>query len=306
MLVWESREVVDAPAQQDASGLADESLGSSDVWGINLATMKVLEVAHGPGDQAAPDISGPIVVWQDSSHSCPTCELDILARNIQTGDEFPIATGPADQTSPAISGDIVTWIENSGRTVKLLGLNLLDSNRFEFAAVDSETTIGRPAISNRFVVWSEIGPTKPHQLLAYNLETRVTSTLTEFDTPWIEYDVDGSQVTWTSPQLTVTDMSASSTEVLAKGRAAGPSISDGTVVWSVIGADNGSGADVYGVRIKTGSIGPLVATDVSERNPVVADHYLAWQIESNGETSLRFAPLESAFASGVEENDDRE
>jgi beta propeller repeat protein len=64
-----------------------------------------VSVANSTSSEAAPDLSGHIVVWQDNRHG----NWDIYGYNLTTRKEFQITADPADQTNPAISGDTVVW-----------------------------------------------------------------------------------------------------------------------------------------------------------------------------------------------------
>lgn len=98
--IWEDRAVAADP-------LLESAAGTSNIVGINLEANQALVVSDAPGDQLAPAISGSVVVWMDTGHSCPTCEADIYAKDLSTGVTFPIATGPQDQVFPAIGGGLL-------------------------------------------------------------------------------------------------------------------------------------------------------------------------------------------------------
>ena len=52
-----------------------------------------------------PDVSGNIVVWQDSRNG----NSDIYAYNLETGEEMQITTNEARQFHPRISGNLIVW-----------------------------------------------------------------------------------------------------------------------------------------------------------------------------------------------------
>lgn len=81
--------------------------GDIDIYGRDISTVdsEPFIIAGGAGFQQAPDISGHLVVWQDSRSG----NWDIYGYNLITHQEFQITTHPADQTNPAISGLLVVW-----------------------------------------------------------------------------------------------------------------------------------------------------------------------------------------------------
>lgn len=101
----------------------------SDIMGRDLKTNQPIVVYNAPGAKTEPDISGSLVVWQDMTQSCATCEANILGKNLDTGETFTVAVGPdadgvVDHAHPAIAGRNVAWLELNKTTNSLKVKNL--------------------------------------------------------------------------------------------------------------------------------------------------------------------------------------
>ncbi|MFL5733366.1 MAG: hypothetical protein ACJ78Q_09200 [Chloroflexia bacterium] len=135
----------------------------------------------------------PIEVWEDNTHSCATCERDILGKNPETGEVLPIATGPVDQVGPVAFRRKVAWIEATG-TGNYLNVKDLDTGEVKTAA-DPDQTAGALRLSNEYLVWVDRNyhtgsrvPLPPNGLYAYNLTSgRVTQVAAYYSRPmWDE------------------------------------------------------------------------------------------------------------------------
>lgn len=74
------------------------------ITGLVSNAASIFSIA-GNSQQGNPDVSGNIVVWQDSRNG----NLDIYALNLTTGEEMRITTDPSNQSSPRISGNLIAW-----------------------------------------------------------------------------------------------------------------------------------------------------------------------------------------------------
>jgi len=253
--------------------------------GMDLKTNQPIAVSNAPGNQSEAAISGPIVVWQDSSHSCPTCEADILGKNLDTGATFVVADGPADQSHPAIVGRSVAWLELNGKSIKLMLKNLDSSAVVEVASVtgSSGTTFSRPAMSEEYIVWNQtpkISATEKvvtSQLRAYNLKTGVVKTVAEYNTLGVTFAVADHRVVWTDPDLHMTDLETGQSSFLYRGVTTTPAISGDIVVWSMTSTPDADSLDLWGMKLRNLKPVPLVTDMGSKVNPLIIGEQLFWQ-----------------------------
>ncbi len=100
-----------------------------DIQGKNLSTGADLNLPSQPGVQTWPDVSGRIVVWEDTSSG----NSDIWGYSLDgtplcgasASQPFPVAVGPGNQIRPAVDGGIVVWEDdrNGNRDVYSFDVN---------------------------------------------------------------------------------------------------------------------------------------------------------------------------------------
>lgn len=300
LIVWEDRLSLPTTAPV-VGGAADPTAGSANIYGMDLASNRSIVVANGPGDQAEPAISGTLVAWQDSGHSCPTCELDVHALDVATGERFAIATGPADQAHAAVAGRTVVWIEADTQGTRLLGTQLDTGEVFEITTISSDQSFGRPVMSERFVVWGQYGSEAPYTLHAYNLDTRQLSQLAVFDTLRTEYAINGASVLWTDPRPHLVNLETGESTILTDRAVSGPSIVGDRVIWSERTIGTATDYDIYAVDLESRAVTPLVVTDGNQRRPIIAAGTVLWQHEAATGARLMRALLDDALAAGIDD-----
>lgn len=296
--VWEDRQAPASLPDSKFGGQADPTLGTSDVFGMDIRTKRVFEVATGSGDQAEPDIAGDTIVWQDSRHSCPTCDLDVMGYNLTSGRTFVIASGPADQAHPSVSDSSVTWLESDDQSSRVMVADLETLRPFVVAIVPKNASPGRPAISDRFVVWSEISDSPPHRLLAFDVVTRETSVVASLTSPQSSYSTAGGVITWTDPDVIIMDMDTGVETRMASGRAANVAISDDIVTWGARSLGVDTGIDIYGMRLGDELANPLVVAPGNQGFPIVVDGLLIWQQDRDSGSQLIATPFAKALSTG--------
>jgi len=299
IVIWEDRQLPTTSPGGGYGGQADLTLGTSDIYGMDIRTKRVFKVASGPGDQAEPAVSGNYVVWQDSRHSCPTCELDIYGRDLSTDRTFMIASGPADQAHPSVSGSYATWLEAYAGSIRVMAVNLETLEPYTVATVPKDASPGRPAVSDRFVVWSEIGASPPHRLLASNMMTHEIIVVASLTSPQTSYAVEGSTIVWTDPGVQLVDMDTGSKQTLVSGRAANVSISDGVITWGAKSLGVDTGIDIYGTQLSDQVVRPLVVEPGNQTLPSVVDAMLVWQQDREAQSRLEAMPFKKAVSSGT-------
>ncbi len=282
-------------SQQDRSldSGKDDLFDSAHIGGVNLATHTPLVFSTDRGNQSEPSISGSIVVWEDSAHSCPTCERDILGKDLTTGTSYQIAIGPVDQLRPAIAGNQVAWVQHDDQVVQLLSKDLLTNKISTIATFPSNTrtTISRPVMSEEYLVWSEtVSPETPNPstdsglvqlvptstLRAYNLTTGLMTTLWKAKRSNVQYAVADHRVVWSVDQLHFADLATGESTVLTSNYVLGPAISGDTVTWSA-GSGDGEHLDLWGLKLTTRTPVLLVTGDSNKTAAVIANNQLVWQ-----------------------------
>jgi len=282
----------------------------SDVLGLNLKTNQPIVVSDAPGVQTEPDVSGSIVVWQDMSHSCATCEADILGKNLDTGQTFTVASGPdadgtVDHAHPAISGKNVAWLELN-KTTSSLKVKNLDTGAVKVLAStprSSGISFNPPAMSDEYIVWSEVPPfseanfgANVAQLRAYRINDGKVMTVAKDAIVGGGYAVADHRVIWSNSQLNLADLSTGTASVLYRGDAMTPAIGGNTVVWSVLNP-NTDKLDVWGLDLRNLKPLPLVTDTGNKRSPIIAGDRLIWQNDGGvGAGSVTNTSLTDAFA----------
>ncbi|HQZ91362.1 MAG TPA: hypothetical protein PLR44_15010 [Thermomicrobiales bacterium] len=298
-IVWEDRLFPTSVSGGGYGGQADPSIGTSDLRGMDIHTGRVFDISLAEGDQAEPAISDDVVVWQDSQHSCPTCELDILGLDLRTGNTFTIADGPADQAHPAVSRSHVTWLQGDEQGLRVMAADLETLTPFPVAAVEKAFSAGRPVISDQYIVWSEIGSAQASRLVAYDLGTRQTTVVTSLMSPQASYAIEGSVVVWADPDVRVRDLATGIEDRIDTGRAANIAIAEKITTWAApsIGAD--SGIDIYGLHVGDHDATPLIVMPGNQTHPTVVGNMLYWQDHQLAGSRIQAQPIQEAFATGA-------
>ena len=129
--------------------------GSASLVVHDLATGEEERVAGGPPGLATyPDISGDLVVWQNSTGRETD---DIHLRNLATGETRQVTADDAWQFGPHVSGDRVVWTDNrSGNwDVFLLALDDAAGTPYDFGIEQNGENVTVPAGSEVLVSLAE-------------------------------------------------------------------------------------------------------------------------------------------------------
>jgi beta propeller repeat protein len=82
--------------------------GSEDIYGAQISTTNVFQIATGPDNQVTPDIDGNTVVWVDQAASGD----QIWAYDLTTGVSQQLTTSASHKVLPRISGNRVVWSDD--------------------------------------------------------------------------------------------------------------------------------------------------------------------------------------------------
>ncbi len=287
---------------------AGVSLDTYDLRGLDLKTNKVFTVSDAPSYQGNPQLSGSLIVWEDTRHSCGTCDRDILGKDLETGVEFTVADGPADQLYPAIAGRNVIWVESNETASKLLLKNLDTNAVSEIASVPKPSELRQPAMSDQYVLWAQVGEqnqstrSRPVQLQAYNRTTGMIKTVAQFTQPAAispSYAISGENVVWNDDGVRFANLGSGEVATLYNGAAFALVSSGSFVIWAITPPTpaGASGFDIYGVNLQDKEgVARLVTGGNTSGEPAIAGDWLVWQTKGGKDDGrFSFQMLTKAF-----------
>ena len=144
-----------------------------DIYAYDMTLDERIPVAVAPGSQRSPAIQGDRIVWTDdrncpetqeagvSARSCPGGLLDIYLYDIATEEEMLVANSAASgYHAPDIYGDNIVWRGHSGRYNENTALHFqsLANRRTRTIVSLDHGNIGRPIVSDEYVVWTVSEP----------------------------------------------------------------------------------------------------------------------------------------------------
>ena len=210
--------------------------GQGKVWFYDMKTGNRQMVANINSDQNNPDISGGIIVWDDSRHK----NSDIYSYNIPMHKEAPVHVDTTNKFKPAVSQDMVVFEDFGNDDIRDIGLvkvgtsarpvhinpngkdkanpdidedwiayQQLDDNKNDWniyiynyktdktVQVTRDTRIQQnPRISGDFVVWEDNRNGK-WDIFMYDIKKEMTIAVTFDDFDNVEPAVSGSKIVWT-------------------------------------------------------------------------------------------------------------
>ncbi|MDD3573555.1 MAG: PKD domain-containing protein [Methanospirillum sp.] len=210
--------------------------GQGKVWFYDMKTGNRQMVANINSDQNNPDISGGIIVWDDSRHK----NSDIYSYNIPMHKEAPVHVDTTNKFKPAVSQDMVVFEDFGNDDIRDIGLvkvgtsarpvhinpngkdkanpdidedwiayQQLDDNKNDWniyiynyktdktVQVTRDTRIQQnPRISGDFVVWEDNRNGK-WDIFMYDIKKEMTTAVTFDDFDNVEPAVSGSKIVWT-------------------------------------------------------------------------------------------------------------
>ena len=116
----------------------------------NLRSGRTFTVARQSQDQAAPAVSGRLLVWEDQLNGV----WSIYGRDLVTGREFQVARTRVMISSPSISGNVIVWRdrERRGRDA-ILGKDVVTGKTFLVVRAQAHMDLSDPMISKNRVIW---------------------------------------------------------------------------------------------------------------------------------------------------------
>ncbi|WP_214036803.1 PKD domain-containing protein [Methanospirillum sp.] len=210
--------------------------GQGKVWFYDMKSGNRQMVANINSDQNNPDISGGIIVWDDSRHK----NSDIYSYNIPMHKETPVYVDTTNKFKPAVSQDMVVFEDFGNDDIRDIGIvkvgtsarpvyinpngkdkanpdidgdwiayQQLDDNKNDWniyiynyktdktVQVTRDTRIQQnPRISGDFVVWEDNRNGK-WDVFMYDIKKEMTTAVTFDDFDNVEPAVSGSKIVWT-------------------------------------------------------------------------------------------------------------
>ena len=246
------------------------------------------------GYQAAPDISGNIVVWYDwREYPTEGSDPDIYGYDLSTYTEFPVCTAPGTQSSPAVSGNIVVW--EDARDYSATGWDIYGydlSTHEEFGICTAPGNQEFPAVDGSIVVWQDgRNDAMRTDIYGYNLSTHVEFPVCTAPGSQISPDISGNIVVWSADGENIYGCDLSTALefpiCLTPLAQTAPAISGALVVWQ----DCRNGAtwspspyeppaslpDIYARDLSTSAEFPIVTLYIGQYNPAVSNNIVAWE-----------------------------
>ncbi|MBF6612195.1 MAG: hypothetical protein IVW55_03620, partial [Chloroflexi bacterium] len=265
--------------------LVDGQLPQQNVNVVNPATHRLMSITGSPGYQTAPAVSGNMMVWEDNSHSCATCERDVLGEDLSTGYTFPVATGPVDQVSPAINGSLVVWVEATDNGSSIWQKEIPSGQPELVASIAADQIVSVPVVSSSYIVWSEkpsngaIGNTIV--IHSYDRATGVVNTAVRSDEMNTEFAIFDYRLVLANNQgISVTDLNTDQTSVVSSIGGFSPTIQGTQVMWVSGSSPNPdvNNFDIWYLDLANPANGPiaLVTDPQSQFNPAVSGTRFAY------------------------------
>lgn len=286
---------------------------NGDVYAADLTHGSTFTVTTGALDQAMPDVSGNIIVWEQGQ-PCPqggsnnfldlttsdwtNCNRDIYAKSLATGQSFAVANTANDETDPAISGNWVVWVDKSSSGQYSLQARNISTmaGATTLAPINTAFFTHRVAIDGTRVVWGETGKTDANGFSSWRLLTmrigqdttpQVVDTGT-IDNQVFSWDVHGDTVVYSfhngAFNLKVADVKNNNkfTPNFPNHELPSNATTDGRYIffedYSTFTATNGKVLALGGYDLSTGSIFRVTLTNNTFSSwPYLRDGILVWQ-----------------------------
>jgi len=150
------------------------------ITGLVSDTPPAYKVPGTISDSTWPDVSGNLIVWQESG--------DIYGYDLAAGTEIAVCTDSNNQSSPKISGNIVAWDDmRSGTNSDVYGYDLDTDEEFPVSTESiNEELLGVDGNIVAFVRWDFTWPSYTDEipgrnLYYYNKSTDVTTQVTYYN-----------------------------------------------------------------------------------------------------------------------------
>lgn len=122
-----------------------------DIMLINLTSGEKRTICSGPWNKQNPDISGDLIVWEDSRNG----PEDIYMYDLERDEERAVCTYPGYQRNPTVSGTYIAWEDFRGGDYDIY-LHNLSSGKTEAVATGPLDQMS-PSLSGQRIAWRE-GP----------------------------------------------------------------------------------------------------------------------------------------------------
>lgn len=259
------------------------------VSGIGLYDIQsggLYQVYPGKLHQANPDISGRIVVYEQSGAGSNQV-VNIHGYNLETDTAAPISSSTSNQNQPVVSGRYIAWQDwRSGNS----DIYMADLNTGTSQVVTKDLAEQKnPDISGSYIVWEDWRNGNA-DIYLYDITAGKEYQLTNHPSDQVKPKISGKIVVWEDNRNGVSDIFAMTLDNFqeyqltdGKYKAVNPDVSGPLVVWEDYRNGN---ADIYLLDLITGYIYQITSNQSDQKNPSIHGNHLVWQDYRTGNSNI--------------------
>ncbi|HWQ67792.1 MAG TPA: PKD domain-containing protein [Methanospirillum sp.] len=254
------------------------------VWFYDTKGGKREMVANVPGDQRDPDISGGIVVWDDTRNG----DADIYSYNIPMNKEDVVSRSTSNKFNPAISNDIAAFEDYGSDDVRDIAFKKVGSTANPVFINPNSQDKANPDVDGDWIAYQQLDDGREDwNIYLYNIKTQQTIQVTRDISTQINPRISGDLVAWEDNRNgkwdifmynLKKDLTTAVTFDDVDDRS--PSISGSIIVWTRIAQDGTS--DIYMVNLQIPKTYIVSAGPGNQINPDICIDKVVWQDDRFG------------------------
>ncbi len=256
-----------------------------DVIGISVNGFK--QITSDPSTQWHPEISGNLVVWEDSRNR----NNDVYLYDLITNTERQITANTSQQGDPTISGNLIVWEDNRNGNWDIYLYDL--STNAERQITTNTANQMDPVISGNLIVWED-NRNGNWDIYLYDLSTNTERQITTNTAIQSNPAISGSLVVWDdyrhnnyngNVDIYLYDVGTNIEKQLTThpSTQVGAAISGNLVVWR--DSRNGND-DIYLHDLSTNTERQITANTSHERGPAISGNLVVWIDSRNGNDDI--------------------
>ncbi|MDV2482467.1 PGF-pre-PGF domain-containing protein [Methanoculleus sp. Wushi-C6] len=166
--------------------------GPKDIYCMSTSGTGLRPITNDNVPQERPSISGDYVVWQENRNG----NWDIYLYSFSKDETLQLTDSPADQWLPVIHGNYVVWYDNRGGSTDICLYDISAKKEKGMIGCNPElgtdTTKFKPALSDDYVSWEEVGS----GLRLYEIATGTKRTVSSSSMPQSWPSIAGDLIAW--------------------------------------------------------------------------------------------------------------